>query len=108
MPMVVATLLALGVFHPNHSKTTFFANISPNPSITPLTNGRSMFIASDENRAVTRVRVESDESNIARVAEIGAGGESGWLCGGEGVSVRSGKDMDGNDEVREDWTCSHF
>jgi hypothetical protein len=67
-----------------------------------------MFIASDENNAVTRVRLESDESKIARVAEIGAGAGSGWFCEGEGVSVRSGKDMDGNDDVREDCTSSHF
>jgi hypothetical protein len=83
----------------------FLANISPNPSITPLTNGKSKLIARDESSAVTRVRVEREGSNIARVADSSGAGGGG--CG-EGVLVRSGKDMDGNEEVSGSDTSSHF
>jgi hypothetical protein len=60
------------VFQPNQPRTTFLANISPNPSITPLTNGNSIFIAREEKKADTRARVGSDGSNMACVAERGA------------------------------------
>lgn len=53
--------------------TTFFAKISPNPSITPFTKGSSRFTARDEKRAINRVRLESDESKIAEVSDAGAG-----------------------------------
>jgi len=82
---------------PKYSRTMFLANISPNPSMTPLTNGRSKLIAKDENRAVTRVWVEREPSNIAKVADSSAAGGGG---GGEGVFVRSGNVIDGNEEVR--------
>jgi len=90
---------------PKYSNTMFLANISPNPSMTPLTNGKSKLIAKDDSNAVTRVRVERERSNIARVAD--SRGADGGGCG-EGVLVRSGKDMDGNEEVSGSDTSSHF
>lgn len=64
-------------------------------------------IASAETNAVARVRVDKEESNIESVAEGGVVETGAALCSGEGVCV-SGKDMDGNEEVREDATCSHL
>lgn len=91
MPAVVATDPGPEGFHPNHPITTFLAKISPKPSMTPFTNGRSILMASEEKNAVTRVRVDSVGSKIARVAESGAGGGGAGCCReGEGVSVRSG------------------
>jgi hypothetical protein len=58
--------------HPSQAITTFLAKISPNPSITPFTKGNSRFTAREEKKAVNRVRLESDESNIAEVIDIGA------------------------------------
>lgn len=36
--------------------------------MTPLTNGSSIFIAKEEKRALTRVRVDKVESKMASVA----------------------------------------
>ncbi|ELU37331.1 hypothetical protein AG1IA_08640 [Rhizoctonia solani AG-1 IA] len=72
MPTDVAT----GFGHPNQGPITFRAKISPKPSMTPFTKGRNILIARDENRAMTRVRVGSDESKTERVSEgggVGAG-----------------------------------
>jgi hypothetical protein len=88
---------------------TFLAKISPNPSITPFTKGKAMLMARAEKRASTRVRVDSVESNMVRVADsVAGGGGAGYCCEGEGVSVRSGYVIDGKDEVTEDWMSSHF
>jgi len=59
--------------HPNHFHNTFSAKISPNPIITPLTNGRKRLMVSDPRRATTRVLVEREESRIA----VDAGGRGG-------------------------------
>jgi len=105
-PVVAAVAPGRGNgLQPKYSNTIFLANISPNPSMTPLTKGKSKLIAKDENNAVTRVRVEREGSNIARVADSSATGGGG--CG-EGVFVRSGNDIDGNEEVNGDDTSSHF
>lgn len=58
-----------------------------------------MFIAREEKSAVTRVRVESEESKMAMVAFRGAGG--GSCREGEGVCVCSGYDMEGKEEVMD-------
>lgn len=47
------------------------ANISPNPSITPLMNGRSRLIPREETNARIRARRERDESNIESVTDGG-------------------------------------
>ena len=76
--------------------------------MTPFTKGRARLIANAEKRARTRVLVDSEESKIARVAEVGAGlleEVVTWGVGDEG-SVRSGKE-DGNEDV-DAWTSSHF
>ena len=52
---------------------TFFAKISPNPSITPFMKGSSKLTAREEKKAVNRVRFESDVSKIAEVSDTGAG-----------------------------------
>jgi len=59
-------------FHPIQL-TTFLAKISPNPSMTPFTKGRRKLIARALVRARRRVRVESVESKIVRVADGGCG-----------------------------------
>lgn len=60
-------------------------------------------MASEEKRATTRVRVDSVESKMVRVADSGAGwGGGGISREGEGVAVRSGYVNDGKDEVTED------
>jgi hypothetical protein len=51
--------------------TTSLAKISPNPSITPFTNGKSKLIASEANNALSRVQVDRDGSKIAKVAVRG-------------------------------------
>ncbi len=89
--------------------TTSLANISPNPSITPFTNGKSKLIASEANSAFRRVRVDKDGSKIAEVAVRGGSNVSYRVGGdGEGVAVRSGKDIEGKEDVSEDWISSHF
>jgi len=50
----------------------FLAKISPNPSMTPFTKGRSMLMANEEKNAVTRVRVEREGSKMVNVALGGA------------------------------------
>jgi len=60
--------------HPTHSTTTVLAKISPNPSITPFTNGKNMLIDSEETSAQKRVLTGNEPSNTARVAEA-AGAE---------------------------------
>jgi len=82
-----------GDFQPNQPMTTFFANISPKPSITPFTNGSRRLTASAEKRAATRVRVERLESKMAGVTETdaGVGRGAGW----EGASSFSGNVKDG-------------
>jgi len=62
---------------PKYSNTIFLAKISPKPSMTPLTNGRSKLIAKDEKSAVSRVRVEREESNITRLADSSGRGGGG-------------------------------
>jgi hypothetical protein len=74
IPIAVAVFLftlpfLLGV-HPIQLMT-FLANISPNPSMTPLMNGKKKLIAIAEESAKRRVRVDRDELNIVRVAEGG-------------------------------------
>lgn len=108
IPVVAAVEPGRDGFQPSHPMTTSFANISPNPSMTPFTNGRSMLIAREEKRAVRRVLVDSELSNIVKVADSGAGGGTVCTCEGEGVSVRSGYVIDGKDDVTEAWTSSHF
>ena len=70
MPVVVTT--DPGTFHPSHPNITFLAKISPKPSITPLINGSNILIATEDKRALMRVRVDRVESNIASVA-VGGG-----------------------------------
>jgi hypothetical protein len=41
--------------------------------MTPLTNGNKRFIPRLENNAPSLVCIDRSESNIARVAEVGAG-----------------------------------
>lgn len=70
-PVVAATdpgLEDLHDAHPSCSKIIFLANISPKPSITPFTNGKSMLIASEDKSAFMRVFVDRDESKMAMVA----------------------------------------
>jgi hypothetical protein len=69
-----------GNFHPNQPTTTFFANISPNPSITPLTKGNKKFIPRLDINAPSLVCIDKLESNIARVAEVGTGAALEALC----------------------------
>lgn len=93
---------------PNHVMTTFFAKISPNPSMTPLTKGRSRLTASAEKNATVRVLVDSEESKIARVAEGGGSVDGLGCCGaGGGVSMFSGNVSEGNEDAI-DGTSSHF
>lgn len=107
-PAVPATEPGPTGFQPNHPRTTFLANISPKPSITPFTKGRARLIASAEKRARTRVLVDSEESKIARVADVGVGleAEVATCRTGDEGSVRSGNE-DGNEDV-DAWTSSHF
>ena len=72
--------------HPSHPIITVFAKISPNPSITPFTNGKNMLIDSEETSAQKRVPTGSVSSNTARVAEA-AGAE--WAAGVVVVVVRA-------------------
>ena len=97
MPMFVTS--EPGIFHPNHPMTTVLAKISPKPNMTPFTNGRSMFIASDDRKAETRVRAGRVESKIVSVADWGGAWVPGlpdflWISR-EDVLELSGKDMDG-------------
>ncbi len=91
-----------GLFHPNHSITTFLAKISPNPSMTPFTNGKKRFTAREEANANTLVRVDKEGSKIDNVTETGRL-FTGGSAGGGGVS----KERDGKDEATE-VTSSHF
>lgn len=59
---------------PNHLRTTFLAKISPNPNMTPFTNGKSKLIARAEANDLTRVEVERVLSKTESVAEVGAVG----------------------------------
>lgn len=84
-----------GTFQPNHTITTFLAKISPNPSITPLINGRNKFIATEDAIAIRRVRVERVASNADKVAK-------GAVCccaaankARDGAPPPPGKDRDG-------------
>jgi hypothetical protein len=89
--------------------STFLAKISPNPSITPLTNGSSRLTANAEKKADTRARVESDGLKIASVTVMGAAVSEGYCeRSGEGRLDVSGKVMEGKDEVEEAPTSSHF
>lgn len=72
MPVVAVIEPGPEAFHPIHPIITFLAKISPKPSITPLTNGSSILIATEEKRALTRVRVDKVESKIASVAVGGS------------------------------------
>jgi hypothetical protein len=67
-------------FQPNQRNNTFSENISPNPNITPLTNGRTRLIVSDPSRAITRVFVDREESKTDR----DAGGFGCWCDSREG------------------------
>ena len=64
--------------HPSHSTMTVFAKISPNPSITPFTNGKSMLMDNEETRDQKRVPTGSELSNTARVIEAAVA----WLAAG--------------------------
>lgn len=55
--------------HPSHPTMTVFAKISPNPSITPFTNGKSMLMDTEETKDQKRVLAGSVLSNTARVIE---------------------------------------
>jgi hypothetical protein len=52
---------------------TVFAKISPNPSITPFTNGKSMLMDNEETKDQKRVLTGSVPSNTARVIEAAVG-----------------------------------
>ena len=62
-----------GNFHPNQPTTTFFANISPKPNITPLMKGRRQLMARLDASAPNRVCNGKLASKIAIVAEGGGG-----------------------------------
>lgn len=62
-------------------------------------------MAMEEKRAVIRVRVDREESKIARVAEMDPGAVGRGFC--DGVWASSGNDIDGKEESR-DVTSSHF
>jgi hypothetical protein len=110
---------------------TVFAKISPNPSITPFTNGKKKLMDNDEHSAQKRVLAGSVSSNTARVIDAAA---PDWVaavdvvvvvvvvavaraavvgccccccCSGECGREGSGNDMDGNDEVGDDGKFSH-
>ena len=55
---------------------TVFAKISPNPSITPFTNGKNILMDNEENRAQMRARVGSVGSNTARVTDAVVAGRA--------------------------------
>jgi hypothetical protein len=80
MPTFVATVPP--TLQPNQPRITFLANISPNPNMTPFTNGSNKFMPRDEKNADKRARVGSDWSNMARVADRGAlaGAGGGWCA----------------------------
>jgi len=48
---------------------TVFAKISPNPSITPFTNGKKKLMDNEEHSAQKRVLAGSVWSNTARVID---------------------------------------
>jgi hypothetical protein len=111
-PTFVATLGP----HPSHPTMTVFAKISPNPSITPFTNGKNILMDNEEHRAQMRVLAGSVGSNTARVADaVGAGRAAGVViargagkvCSGECGREGSGNDMEGNDDDGEESTFSH-
>ena len=55
--------------HPSHPMMTVFAKFSPNPSITPFTNSKSMLMDSDETKDQKHVLTGSVLSNTARAIE---------------------------------------
>ena len=73
-PKLVATVGP----HPSHPTMTVFAKISPNPSITPFTNGKSMLMDNEETKDQKRVLAGSVLSNTARVTEAAVP----WLAAG--------------------------
>lgn len=73
-----------GMSHPKYPTTMFFAKISPNPNITPFTNGNKRLMARDDANASMRARLESELLNIARVTDEGFGG--GRYGGSSGCS----------------------
>jgi hypothetical protein len=82
--------------------------------MTPFTNGRSKLIASEENSAAMRLPAGRDVSKMARVAICGrrCGGCTGRgpedrRGSGDVVPDRSGKDIDGREEMVEG-ISSHF
>jgi len=114
------TLVATVGPHPNHPTMTVFAKISPNPSITPFTNGKNILMDNEENRAQMRVRAGSVWSNTARVTDAVFAGRSAGVvvvivvdrgacreCSGECGLEGSGNDMEGKDDVGEESTFSH-
>lgn len=102
--------------HPSHPTMTVFAKISPNPSITPLTNGKNILMDNEENRAQMRVRGGSAGSNTASVAAaVAVAGRAAVVvvargackgCSGEWGREGSGND-EGNDDAGEESTFSH-
>lgn len=76
--------------------------------MTPLTKGRRKFIAKEENNALTRARVDREESKMASVADTGTLVSCERCRTGEEFSVCSGKDIEGKDEVMDEGTSSHF
>jgi hypothetical protein len=108
---------------------TVFAKISPNPSITPFTNGKSMLMDSEETKAQKRVLAGNVLSNTARVIEPAVGWSAAaaagvvllflvvipvvapraceGCCSGEWEREGSGNDMDGKEDVGEEGRFSH-
>ena len=54
------------------------------------------------------MRVDNVESKIAKVAVRGGSVVLHRPGDGEGVAVRSGKVIDGKEDVSEEWISSHF
>nr|VWO99742.1 RRM domain-containing protein [Ganoderma boninense] len=76
-PLELAADAVPGTFQPSHVTMTFLAKISPNPSMTPFTNGSSTLIATLESSASARVFGLSVGSNIESVA-VRTGSSGGW------------------------------
>lgn len=70
--MPTAVTAPPGNFQPNRP-AKLLANISPNPSITPLIKGRSKLIDREETSAKIRERVDRRLSNMESVAGGGRG-----------------------------------
>lgn len=69
-PTPTAVAAPPGTFHP-HLASKVLAKISPNPSMTPLTNGRARLIANEVMRAIVLERFDSLLSNTDKEADGG-------------------------------------